>query len=128
MVLVPDTTAGLRKVASDPRGIYYASAIQVIPQCSIRALPLARQGQNFVSPYQEPQIPLSQCGSRRNKINKPVFRNGDYPITRRLFVIVKKDGQKDEKAGRAYAQLLLTDRGQQLINKAGFVSILSSAD
>ncbi|MDJ0719211.1 MAG: hypothetical protein QNJ54_34120 [Prochloraceae cyanobacterium] len=39
-----------------------------------------------------------------------------------------KDGQKDEKAGRAYAQLLLTDRGQQLINKAGFVSILSSAD
>ena len=123
VVLVPDTTAGIRKVAKNPGGIYYASAIQVIPQCSVKAMSIGRSTDNFVSPYQEPTIPPSQCGSQRNKLNRSAFRNGDYPITRRLFVILKNDGQQDEKAGRAYVELLLTVQGQKLINKAGFVSI-----
>ena len=123
VVLVPDTTAGIRKVAKNPGGIYYASAIQVIPQCIVKAMSIGRSTDNFVSPYQEPTIPPSQCGSQRNKLNRSAFRNGDYPITRRLFVILKNDGQQDEKAGRAYVELLLTVQGQKLINKAGFVSI-----
>jgi phosphate transport system substrate-binding protein len=40
-----------------------------------------------------------------------------------LFVIVKQNGQADQQAGVAYAQLLLTAQGQNLISKAGFVSI-----
>lgn len=42
------------------------------------------------------------------------------PIT---FVIVKQNGQSDEQAGEAYANLLLTDQGQELIAKAGFVRL-----
>jgi len=41
------------------------------------------------------------------------FRSGEYPITRRLFVIVKQNGQT-EQAGIAYANLLLTNQGQEL--------------
>jgi phosphate transport system substrate-binding protein len=52
-----------------------------------------------------------------------VIKTGQYPITRRLFVIIKENGQLDEQAGNAYAQLLLTDQGQTLISKAGFVKI-----
>ena len=44
-------------------------------------------------------------------------------MTRRLFVVVKKNGQIDEQAGIAYAKLLLTDEGQKSISKAGFVRI-----
>ncbi|MEL6162806.1 MAG: phosphate ABC transporter substrate-binding protein, partial [Cyanobacteria bacterium J06628_3] len=40
-----------------------------------------------------------------------------------LFVVVKKNGQVDEQAGVAYANLLLAEEGQQLISKAGFVRI-----
>ncbi|MGK7933532.1 MAG: PstS family phosphate ABC transporter substrate-binding protein [Microcystaceae cyanobacterium] len=118
-----DTTQGLRKVSENLGGIYYASAPEVVPQCTIKTLPIGRTPETFVPPYQEPFIPLSQCPQKRNQLNKTAFQQGNYPITRRLFVIVKKNGQLDEQAGRAYAKLLLSEQGQALVNKSGFVSI-----
>ncbi|MFM7354496.1 MAG: phosphate ABC transporter substrate-binding protein, partial [Microcystis aeruginosa] len=60
---------------------------------------------------------------KRNQLNELAFQKGEYPITRRLFVIIKQNGQLDEQAGEAYANLLLTDQGQELIKKAGFVPL-----
>ena len=40
-----------------------------------------------------------------------------------IDVIIKQNGQVDEQAGEAYAKLLLTYEGQQLIKKAGFIPI-----
>ena len=47
----------------------------------------------------------------------------DNQLTRRLFVIVKKNDLVDQQAGEAYANLLLTEQGQEMIQKAGFVRI-----
>lgn len=120
---IPTTTQALREVASKPGGIYYASAPEVVSQCSVKSLPLGRQSNELVPPYQEPSIPLSQCPAQRNQLNAAAFQSGEYPITRRLFVIVKQNGQSDQQAGVAYANLLLSDQGQELITKVGFVSI-----
>lgn len=118
------TTEALRKVAQIDGAIYYASAPEVVPQCRIRTLPIGRNSQQFIVPYQEPYVPASECRSnKRNKLNTDVFRNGNYPITRNLFVIVKKNSQIDEQAGTAYANWLLTSQGQQLIEKAGFIRL-----
>jgi len=76
-----------------------------------------------VPPYKLPLIPNSKCPQRRNKLNYDVFRNGNYPITRNLFVIIKQNGQSEEQAGEAYAGWLLTNQGQELIENAGFVRI-----
>ncbi len=117
------TTQGLRKVAANLGGIYYASAPEVVPQCTIKTLLLGRQTDKFVPPYQPPFVPLSSCPNKRNQLNNQEFQSGEYPITRRLFVIVKENGQQDETAGLAYAELMLTNQGQELINQAGFVPI-----
>ncbi|MFE1746174.1 PstS family phosphate ABC transporter substrate-binding protein [Coleofasciculus sp. H7-2] len=117
------TTEALRQVADNPGGIYYASAPEVVGQCTVKPLPLGRNSNEWVPPYQEPFVPLSQCPSQRNQLNAAAFQSGQYPITRRLFVIVKQNGQIDQQAGEAYAKLLLTAQGQDLISKAGFVSI-----
>jgi phosphate transport system substrate-binding protein len=117
------TTQGLRKVAANQGGIYYASAPEVVPQCTIKTLPIGRKADEFVPPYQPPFIPLSECPNQRNQLNQQGFATGEYPITRRLFVIVKQNGQEDESAGLAYAEFLLTNQGQELINQAGFVPI-----
>jgi ABC-type phosphate transport system substrate-binding protein len=61
--------------------------------------------------------------SSLSSLNELAFQTGEYPITRRLFVIIKQNGQLDEQAGEIYANLLLTNQGQQLIKKAGFVSL-----
>ncbi|MDJ0733913.1 MAG: PstS family phosphate ABC transporter substrate-binding protein [Nostocaceae cyanobacterium] len=120
---IPTTTEALRKVAKNTGGIYYASAPEVVGQCGVKPLPLGRKSDQLVPPYQKPLIPPTQCPQKRNQLNPEVFISGEYPITRRLFVIVKQNGQTDQQAGEAYANLLLTNQGQELISKAGFVRI-----
>ncbi|NER25543.1 MAG: PstS family phosphate ABC transporter substrate-binding protein [Symploca sp. SIO1C2] len=123
VIIVPTTTQSLRKVADALGGIYYASAPEVVSQCTVKTIPLGRTVEQLVPPYQEPFVPLDQCPDKRNQLNDTAFESGEYPITRRLFVIVKQDGQEDEQAGMIYSKLLLTDQGQELITKAGFVRI-----
>ncbi|NJL79240.1 MAG: PstS family phosphate ABC transporter substrate-binding protein [Richelia sp. RM2_1_2] len=118
-----DTTDGLRKVAQNKAGIYYASAPEVVGQCAIKPLPIGVTANKFVAPYQEPLIQPSNCPQQRNQLNAQAFKSGEYPITRRLFVIVKRNGQIDEQAGVVYAKLLLTEQGQELISQTGFVRI-----
>ncbi len=120
---IATTTQALRAVATSPGGIYYASAPEVVSQCTVKPLPLGRTATELVPPYQEPFVELSQCPKQRNQLNSAAFQSGEYPITRRLFVIVKQNGEVDQQAGEAYAKLLLTSQGQELIAKAGFVSI-----
>ncbi|MBE9189491.1 PstS family phosphate ABC transporter substrate-binding protein [Gloeocapsopsis crepidinum LEGE 06123] len=120
---VPDTTQALRRLAVTPGGIYYASAPEVVPQCTIKSLPLGRGSGEFIPPYQEPFVPLSQCPKSRNSLNLEAFQTGQYPITRNLFVVIKQNGQSDEQAGDAYANFLLTTQGQELIEQTGFVRI-----
>ncbi|NER28752.1 MAG: hypothetical protein F6J89_14225 [Symploca sp. SIO1C4] len=68
-------------------------------------------------------IPGSGTAIKMLLNNQLAFRTGEYPITRRLFVIVKENGQVDQQAGLTYANLLLTTQGQDLLTKAGFVSL-----
>ncbi|WP_249263533.1 PstS family phosphate ABC transporter substrate-binding protein, partial [Microcystis aeruginosa] len=84
---VYSTTPALRKVSQNLGGIYYASAPEVVPQCGIKTLPLGKSENKLVAPYQEPSIPSSQCPQKRNQLNELAFQKGEYPITRRLFVI-----------------------------------------
>lgn len=120
---VATTTQALQKLADNKGGIYYASAPEVVPQCTIKPLPLGRQPGKFIPPYREPFIKQSQCPSQRNQLNIQAFQTGQYPITRNLFVVVKQNGQVEQQAGEAYANLLLTEQGQVLIDSAGFVRI-----
>lgn len=121
--LIPTTTQALRRLANTPGGIYYASAPEIVPQCSTKALPLGRRTNEFVSPYQEPFVSPDECPNQRNQVNTKVFQTGRYPITRYLYVVTKENGRIEEQAGVAYANFLMTPQGQELIAKAGFMRI-----
>jgi phosphate transport system substrate-binding protein len=110
-----DATDSIRKVAAAPGGIGFATSTESINQHTIRLLALGKGGnQSFVSP----------CGDAAcTLVNEAAFADGSYPVTRRLFVVLKRDGKLDEQAGVAYANLLLSDEGQALVKKAGFVPI-----
>ncbi|MDF5712473.1 MAG: PstS family phosphate ABC transporter substrate-binding protein [Rhizonema sp. NSF051] len=120
---ISTTTQALREVARNMGGLYYASSPEVVGQCTVKPLPLGRKPDQLVPPYQIPFVSLRQCPAQINQLNATAFQNGEYPITRRLFVIVKQNGQSDQQAGEAYANLLLTSEGQKLISKAGFVQL-----
>lgn len=131
VIFVGDTTTGLRQVLNDVGGIYYASAPEIVNQCSIYAIPIAPQAQsenqsqpdNFIPPFAGSWRSGNDCLENPNTVNEEGFRSGDYPLTRRLFVIVKADKGNDEAAGRAYVDMLLSSEGQTLIEQAGFVGV-----
>lgn len=77
------------------------TAPEVVAQCTIKPLPLGRQANQFVPPYQLPYVPPLNCPERRNQLNAAAFQSGEYPITRLMFVIVKQNGQVDEQASES---------------------------
>jgi len=123
ITIIDTTTEALRFVGNTPGAIYYASAPEVVGQCSVKPIAVGREGEPMVKPYVEPYVSPADCPDQRNQINRDALRTGNYPLTRRLFVIVREDGQIDQRAGETYAELLLTQEGQTLLNQAGFVSI-----
>jgi phosphate transport system substrate-binding protein len=117
------TTQALRILANTPGAIYYASASEIVPQCTVKALSVGSQVGTYVSPYQLPVIPSQKCPEKRNQANIQAFQTGQYPLTRILYVVIDRNGRAEEAAGQAYANFLLTAQGQELIRNAGFVAI-----
>ena len=110
-------------LVNDFGGIFYGSAPETIGQCTIKPLPIGHNSGELIPPYQKPLVPPSACPERRNQLNMAAMQTGQYPIFQPLFVAVKHDSQANEQAGEAYAHLLLTDQGQDLIRQAGYIPI-----
>ncbi|WP_317105065.1 PstS family phosphate ABC transporter substrate-binding protein [Chroococcidiopsis sp. SAG 2025] len=111
--IVRDYTTAMRRVAATPGAISYSSASIAAGQRSIHLLRIARgSSKNYVSPV--------VAGER---VNVAALRDGSYPMTRRLFIVIRRDRTPDEQAGVAYTNLLLSQEGQQIVEKAGFAAI-----
>ena len=121
--LTSSTTEGLRIVKANKGAIFYESAAEIVPQCSVKALPIGYDEKEFVSPYLEDPASNQDCHATPHRINHKSFRDASYPLTNQLYVIFKQNGQIEEAAGFAYAQLLLSELGQRAIEKAGFLAI-----
>ncbi|MEH1960888.1 MAG: substrate-binding domain-containing protein [Nostoc sp.] len=120
---VYSTTEAVRQLSKTPGGIYYASARSVVPQCSVKALPLGSTSGQLIPPYSEPLMSPEQCPRQRNQLNTQAIKNGSYPIIANLSVIIKQNKGREQRIGDAYAKLLLTDQGQKAIEQAGFVAV-----
>ena len=108
-----DTTSAIRKVGRTPGAIGYGAQPLIANQATVSPIGLARRGsQNYIHPVE-----------RSGKINKQGILDGSYPLIRRIFVILRKDGEIDELAARAYVNLLLSTEGQALIDRAGYLPI-----
>ena len=111
--IVRDFTQGMRQVAATPGSISFASGLIVMGQKSIRVLSLAKANSHqYVSP-------ITDTG----RANQKAFRDGSYPVTRRLFTVILRNHGLDEQAGVAYANLFLSGEGQKIIENAGFVPL-----
>jgi phosphate transport system substrate-binding protein len=110
---VRDTTAAIRKVAATPGAIGFGTQAVVANQHSIQFVGLAKgRSRNYIQPI----LPDRQ-------VNKTALRDGSYPLMQRVFVVIRQDNTLDELAGIAYANLLLSEKGQTLIGKAGYLPI-----
>ncbi|MBW4644641.1 MAG: substrate-binding domain-containing protein [Goleter apudmare HA4340-LM2] len=118
---VYSTTEALRRVSQTPGGLYYASARGIVHQCLVKPLPLGLTSSQLIPPYREPLVPPDQCPQKRNQLNTEAIKNGTYPITTKLYVIIKQNQGREQQVGEAYTRLLETEQGQRAIEQAGFV-------
>jgi phosphate transport system substrate-binding protein len=110
---VRDPTHAIRKVSTTPGAIGYSSASVVCNQITIKPIAIARSSEKpFVPPC------LNQ------NVNQNAFSDGSYLITRRLFIVVRQDQSPAEKNGFAYANMLQSNKGQELVEKAGLAPIV----
>lgn len=116
-------TEALRKVNKNKGGVYFGSARAIVPQCSVKPLPLGSTSDNFVAPYMGQLVEANQCPQKRNRVNTKAIKNGSYPLQSKLFVVTKENNSKEEQVGNAYTNLLLTAEGQKAIREAGFVPV-----
>lgn len=109
---VTNYTQALRKVIATPGSISFASASLVQKQKLIKIFNLAAENStNYINPF------------TARKTNLKLFKNGTYPLTRRLFVVIRRDGTPDQLAGKAYAEMLLSNEGQQIVRLAGLLPL-----
>ncbi|MEX0267545.1 PstS family phosphate ABC transporter substrate-binding protein [Leptolyngbyaceae cyanobacterium UHCC 1019] len=120
---VATTTEAVRKLAQTPGGVYFASAPEIVDQCTVKPIAIGRASNELVPPYQGSLVLPAQCPAKRNQLNAAAIKGGQYPLTRNLFVVIKQNNQKEQQAGEAYSNFVLSNQGQTLLEKAGFVSI-----
>lgn len=125
---VPDTTTGLRRVGAKTGAIYHAPASLVYGQdtVGVEPIPIGKNLDDSTLPFGKDFKPLESCGNVNSNVTLPPPLKAGYPEElqrEKIYVIVKKDNSIQERAGRAYANLLLTDEGQRLMEQIGFQPI-----
>ncbi|MEM8610612.1 MAG: substrate-binding domain-containing protein [Cyanobacteria bacterium P01_H01_bin.105] len=108
------TTNAIRLTANTPGAIYFASAPEVVGQCTVKPISIDQQ-----PPYQLPYVELQTCPNQRNQPNLQGFESGDYPLTRLIYIVVNTD----KPIGKAYAELILSTEGQVALSDAGFARL-----
>nr|MDZ8057203.1 substrate-binding domain-containing protein [Nostoc sp. EkiNYC01] len=114
---VNSTSEALQKITREPGGIFVGPISDVVPQCGIKILPIVnREGKTFY-PYQKQNfVSPAECRpGKRNRVNIDAIYSDEYPLRVIFYVVVKQNGQREEQAGQAYANLLLTKQGKEMI-------------
>ena len=126
VIFVEESEQAIARV-SDPAnlgGIYFVSVSEVIHNCNLKLLALARRSGSIAVDLDRDN---HYCDSNNTEqaLNVEVLRTGEYPLVRRLFIIIEVNSPVDEEVGEAYKNLMLTKEGQKAIADAGFIPIRS---
>jgi uncharacterized caspase-like protein/ABC-type phosphate transport system substrate-binding protein len=114
---VNTTIEGLQTVAKERGAIFIGPISNVVPQCGVKTLPIINTKGKTIYPYQQQNfVSPAECGpGKRNRVNIEAIYSGEYPLPVIFYVVVKQNGKKEQQAGQAYANLLLTKQGQEMI-------------
>jgi ABC-type phosphate transport system substrate-binding protein len=122
VVFLDYPTLALKQIEDNSGGIFFVSVSEIINNCNLKILAIARRsGSDYVNLNKNHNL----CGLKRESLNLEVLHNGEYPLARRLFVVIESNSPVDEEVGEAYKNYLLSQEGQKLISKSGFIPIRS---
>lgn len=126
VVFVEESAKAIADIANldNPGGIYFVSVSEVINNCNVKLVAIARRSGSLAVELDRQEY----CNPNRDEeqaLNVEVLRTGEYPLVRRLFIIIEVNSPVDEEVGEAYKNFMLTRKGQKSIEDAGFIPIRS---
>jgi phosphate transport system substrate-binding protein len=104
-------TEVIKKVIETPGAISLASSSLVQNQRLTKIYSLADGNSSFISLFDN------------NKLNSAVIKTGEYPLTRRLYVVIREDDTNDSVTGKAITNYLISPPGQKIIEKSNYVPL-----
>ncbi|MEB3269410.1 MAG: substrate-binding domain-containing protein, partial [Leptolyngbya sp.] len=113
-------------------GVGFAPLSQISGQCSIYPLALAAPGQTAVQPLSlltgEAITPQVDLCDRKGQYGPDLaaLKDGTYPLAYPIAVIYALDNRLPP-VGQKFAELMLTDEGQQFLWQRGFVPVNQEA-
>lgn len=109
----PNYTQALRAVIREPGAISFASGTIAKNQQLIKMFSIADgSSQNYIDPI------------AGDNLNAKAFKSGEYPLTRRIFLVSREDDTLDQEAALLYRDFLASPQGQEKIEDAGLIPIL----
>ncbi|MEA5531427.1 substrate-binding domain-containing protein [Dolichospermum sp. UHCC 0684] len=115
---VSTTNEGLQEITKEPGGIFVGPISNIVPQCGVKTLPIINKGKTFYPYQQQNFVSPAECGpGKRNRVNIEAIDSDEYPFPVRFYVVVKENGQEQQQAGEAYANLLQTEQGKNMIRQ-----------
>jgi len=123
VTIVNSIPSTLQAINNNKGAIFYASASHIMQNCTLKPLAIGRNQNDLISPYQKTYLETQPCQNRPKELNIAEIQNANYPLSRYLYVIVKRNTFFDRTAGEAYVNLLIAREGQNLIRDSGFVPI-----
>jgi len=108
----PNHTQAVRKVIATPGSISFSSASLAQDQSLIQSFDLAEGDSRAFVP-----------GLIDGRSNLKAFRDGQYPLTRSIFVNYRADGTREEKVAKVIVDYLNSESGQKIIEESGFVRL-----
>ncbi len=115
---VDTTNEGLQEITREPGGIFVGPISNIVPQCGVKTLPIINKGKTFYPYQQQNFVSPAECGpGKRNRVNIEAIDSDEYPFPVRFYVVVKENGQEQQQAGEAYANLLQTEQGKNMIRQ-----------
>lgn len=95
-------------VGKDKNGIGYSGLADAQSVSSVKIVPVKGKSGSFVSP------------------SAKTAASGEYPLARSLYVYInKKPGEAFNPAAAEFLRFVLSDEGQEIIEKSGYVSLTS---
>ena len=111
--IVQNYTSAVALTAATPGAIGYGSSAVVGGQESISPLAIGIDANSLAVP--------SLLAD--DSVNTQAFAKSIYPLTRRLYVVIPRNGGQEEKAAVAYVNLLLSASGREFIERSGLVPL-----
>lgn len=125
--LVATPTEGVRKVSKTPGAVFYTGSGLLLNQCiAVRRVPIGMETGQFFDAEKAIGNGETVCsGQPKMRMNSEalIATNGGYPLKDLLYVTLVKNDRVQSQPGEVYANFLLSEQGQALIEKAGYARI-----